>query len=90
MCIVQCAQSKDRAQTKLSLAGIIKLFPARDSLVSDIPAGDGKNDYLCYSVYFFTAIYKKQRFLYVRGETDLRYTLVHSQTKPFGSTPPIC
>jgi hypothetical protein len=29
--------------TKLSLAaGLIKLFPARESLVSDIPAGDGK------------------------------------------------
>ncbi len=25
-----------------SPAGITKLFPARDSLVSDIPAGDGK------------------------------------------------
>jgi hypothetical protein len=32
--------------TKLSVAGIIKLFPARESLVSDIPAGDGKNDNL--------------------------------------------
>jgi hypothetical protein len=30
--------------TKLSLAVIIKLFLARDSLVSDIPAGDRKND----------------------------------------------
>ncbi len=29
--------------TKLSQAcGVIKLFPARESLVSDIPAGDGK------------------------------------------------
>ncbi len=28
--------------TKLSLAGKIKLFPARESLVSDILAGDGK------------------------------------------------
>jgi hypothetical protein len=27
---------------KLYLAGIIKFFPARESLVSDIPAGDGK------------------------------------------------
>jgi hypothetical protein len=26
--------------------GIFKLFPARKSLVSDIPAGDGKNDNL--------------------------------------------
>jgi hypothetical protein len=31
---------------KLSSPGIIKLFPARESLVSDIPAGDGKNDNL--------------------------------------------
>jgi hypothetical protein len=29
---------------------IIKLLPARESLVSDIPAGDGKNDNLFYSV----------------------------------------
>jgi hypothetical protein len=28
--------------TKLSLAGIFEFFPARESLVSDIPAGDGK------------------------------------------------
>ncbi len=38
--------------TKLSLAGIVKLFPPRDSLVSDIPAGDRKNDNLFYSVIF--------------------------------------
>ncbi len=36
--------------TKLSLAGIIKLFLSRESLVSDIPAGDGKIAYLFYSV----------------------------------------
>jgi hypothetical protein len=30
------------AHTKHSLAGIIKLFPARERLVGDIPAGDGK------------------------------------------------
>jgi hypothetical protein len=30
--------------------GIIKLFPARESLVGDIPAGDGKIDYLFNSV----------------------------------------
>ncbi len=30
--------------------GIIKLFPATESLVSDIPAGDGKIDNLFYSV----------------------------------------
>ncbi len=29
---------------------IIKLFPVRESLVSDIPAGDRKNDNLFYSV----------------------------------------
>jgi hypothetical protein len=28
----------------------MKLFPARESLVSDIPAGDGKNDNLFYNV----------------------------------------
>ncbi len=28
--------------TKLSWAGIIKLFPARESLARNIPAGDGK------------------------------------------------
>ncbi len=31
--------------------GIIKLFPARESLVSDIPAEDGKISNLFYSVY---------------------------------------
>ncbi len=36
--------------TKLSLAGIIKFFPARESLVSDIPAGDGKTADLFDSV----------------------------------------
>ncbi len=37
--------------TKLFLAWkIIKLFPGRESLVSDIPAGDGKIDNLFYSV----------------------------------------
>jgi hypothetical protein len=29
---------------------IIKLFPARESLVSDIPAGDGKIDHFFNSV----------------------------------------
>jgi hypothetical protein len=39
--------------TKLSLApGIIKFFPARDSLVSDIPAGDGKIAKLFFTVYW--------------------------------------
>ncbi len=41
--------------TKLSLAGntVIKLFPARESLVSDIPAGDGKLANLFYRVLIF-------------------------------------
>jgi hypothetical protein len=30
--------------------GILHLFPARGSLVSDIPVGDGKNDNLFYSL----------------------------------------
>ncbi len=30
--------------------GVIKLFPAREILVSDTSAGDGKNDKLFYSV----------------------------------------
>jgi hypothetical protein len=34
--------------TKLSLAGIFEFFPARESLVSDIPAGDGKIDNLFF------------------------------------------
>jgi hypothetical protein len=38
--------------TKLSQAVNIKLFPARESLVSDIPAGDGKIGNLFYSVGF--------------------------------------
>ncbi len=37
--------------TKLPWPGIIKLFPARESLVSDIPAGNGKNDNLFFTVY---------------------------------------
>ncbi len=41
--------------TKLTLGGnndvIYKLFPPRESLVSDIPAGDGKIVNLFYSVY---------------------------------------
>ncbi len=32
------------------VSGIFKLFPARESLVSDIPAGDGKTVNLFYSV----------------------------------------
>ncbi len=38
--------------TKLSQAGknLSTVFPSRESLVSDIPAGDGKTAYLFYSV----------------------------------------
>jgi hypothetical protein len=32
-------------------AGIIKLFPSRETLISDIPAGDGKMANLFYSVF---------------------------------------
>ncbi len=32
-------------------AEIIKLFPPRESLVSDIPAGDGKTANLFFTVY---------------------------------------
>jgi hypothetical protein len=35
--------------TKLSLAGIIKIFPARESLISDIPAREGKPQTFFYS-----------------------------------------
>jgi hypothetical protein len=36
--------------------GIIKLFPARESLVSDIPAGDGKIVKLFFTVYSALAL----------------------------------
>jgi hypothetical protein len=43
--------------TKLSLGGnydvIYKVFLPRESLVSDIPAGDGNIEKLFYSVYFY-------------------------------------
>jgi hypothetical protein len=41
---------------KLSLdewTGIISLIPSRESLVNDIPAGDGKTASLVYSVTLF-------------------------------------
>jgi hypothetical protein len=44
--------------TKLSLAGIIKIFPPRESLLSDIPDGDGKSVTLFYSVYTTIEIIK--------------------------------
>ncbi len=37
--------------TKLPLPGLIKLFPARESLICDIPAGDGKITNLFFRVY---------------------------------------
>jgi hypothetical protein len=42
--------------TKLSWPGIIKIVPARESLVSDIPAGDGKTANLflqCKALFFW-------------------------------------
>jgi hypothetical protein len=39
--------SRDVTNPNSPWPGIIKLFPARESLVSDIPAGDGKNYNLC-------------------------------------------
>ncbi len=41
--------------TKFSLIGNNLLLPARESLVSDMPAGDGKIAYLFYSVTMGTA-----------------------------------
>jgi hypothetical protein len=41
--------SRGMSLNKLSLAGIFEFFPARESLVSDIQAGDGKTDNLFYS-----------------------------------------
>jgi hypothetical protein len=41
------------ALAKLCLAGTNLVFPARESLDSDIPAGDGKNDtFLQVSTFF--------------------------------------
>jgi hypothetical protein len=47
--------SRDVTKKNSSCPGIIKLFPARESLVSDIPAGDGKivNLVLQCTQYFF-------------------------------------
>ncbi len=39
---------------------IIKLFPARESLVSDIPAGDGKSAILFYSVIIISFFLQKR------------------------------
>jgi hypothetical protein len=47
--IVFPVPSRD-VKTKLSLARNYKIIPGQGSLVSDIPAGDGKNDNLFYSV----------------------------------------
>ncbi len=48
--------------------GIIKLFPVRESLVSDIPAGDGKNDNLFYSVSSLSHLASKDKFEPTKGE----------------------
>ena len=45
--------------TKLSL-GIIKLFPARDILVSDSPARDGDIDSLFYSALPYMMVFSAQ------------------------------
>ncbi len=37
--------------TKLSGPGIIKMFPARESLVRDTPSGGGKTVNLVYGLY---------------------------------------
>ncbi len=49
--------------TELSLAGnnLITVFPAMESLVCDIPAGDGKIDNLFYSVIYYRYISKYVR-----------------------------
>jgi hypothetical protein len=40
---------REMSLNKLSLAGIFEFFPARESLISDIQAGDGKTDNFFYS-----------------------------------------
>ncbi len=73
------------ALTKLSLAGNNLVFPARESLVSDIPAGDGNNDTFFYSVVqfckcrivsFLSGI--MPFFLYVSYSTALTPHTVHA------------
>jgi hypothetical protein len=50
--------------TKLSLGGnndvIYILFPPRESLVSDIPAGDRNNEKLFFTVYGFLKPYRRR------------------------------
>jgi hypothetical protein len=52
--------------TKLSLGGnydvIYKLFPSMESLVSDIPAGDGKMGNLFSQIIVFNFKWVKKRF----------------------------
>ncbi len=62
-----------------SWPGIIKLFPARESLVSDIPAGDGKNCYIFFSVrltylYIGVHVYTRKRNLCILYITHLAKT----------------
>ncbi len=60
--------------------GIMKLFPARESLVSDIPAGNGKIVNLFYSVSFalFSALPSIRRapsFVVIKYKQILKYVL---------------
>ncbi len=43
--------------------GITKLFPARESLVSDIPAGDGKIDNIFFTMYLPVALFQFEAFI---------------------------
>ncbi len=58
--------------TKPPLLGIIKLYPARGSLVSDIPSADGKTANLFYSVRSVLAVQYLQCTVYRR--LDARMT----------------
>ncbi len=60
--------------TKVSLGGnndvIYKLFPPREILVSDIPAGVGNIEKLFYGVHYFTCmIAKTAKTWYIRERT---------------------
>ena len=48
-------------QTFLGL-GLGKLFPARESFVSDIPAGEGNTGKLFYSMYRTILLYQRESF----------------------------
>jgi hypothetical protein len=63
--------------TKLSLGGnndgIYKLFPPRERLVSDIPAGDGNIEKLFYGVLYTTRLYIIQYLLKTRTIAGLAF-----------------